>query len=97
MQATVVVLAVYLTRGRIDEPEAVRLERAELEQELARLPPEERAELEQELADDPLAGEPEAGFGKARVASAVPGAVGARLLLFGGFIREELSVWVFGA
>lgn len=97
VQATLVVLAIYLVRGRIEEPEAVRLERAELEQELAALGPEERAELERELAEDPLAGEPEAGFGKARVAFG-PFLVLAtlELLLFEGVIREDLIGWVLG-
>lgn len=97
VQATLVVIAIYLVRGRIDEPEAVKLERAELEQELAALGPEERAELERELEGDPLAGEPEAGFGKARVAFG-PFLVLAtlELLLFEGSIRSELIGWVLG-
>lgn len=97
VQATLVVMAIYLVRGRIDEPEAVKLERAELEQELAALGPAERAELERELSEDPLAGEPEAGLGKARVAFG-PFLVLAtlELLLFEGFIREELIGWVLG-
>jgi len=98
VQATLVVLAVYLTRGRLDEPEAVRLERAELERELAKLTPEERAEVEQELAADPLTSEPEAGFGKARIAFGPFLVLAAlELLLFEGFIREELVSWVLGA
>lgn len=98
VQATLVVLAVYLTHGQLDEPEAVRRERAELEHELSQLPPDERAQVEQELADDPLAGEPEPGFGKARVAFGPFLVLSAlELLLFGTFIREELSAWVFGA
>ncbi len=98
VQATLVVLAVYFVRGRIDEPEAVQRERAELEQELSTLSPEERAEVERELAGDPLSGEPEAGLGKARVAFG-PFLVLAtlELLLFGGFIREELVNWLLGA
>jgi leader peptidase (prepilin peptidase)/N-methyltransferase len=97
VQATLVVLGIYAVRGRIDEPDAVRLERAEIEKELAELGPEERAEVEKELADDPLAGEPEAGLGKARVAFG-PFLVLAtlELLLFEGFIREELIGWVLG-
>jgi len=97
VQATLVVLAIYLVRGRIDEPEAVVRERAELERELQELPPEERAQIESELAGDPLAGEPEAGFGKARVAFG-PFLVLAtlELLLFGAFIREELLDWMMG-
>jgi leader peptidase (prepilin peptidase)/N-methyltransferase len=97
VQATLVVLAIYLARGRIDEPEAVKLEREEIERELSTLDPEERAEVERELMDDPLAGEPEAGFGKARVAFG-PFLVLAtlELLLFEGFIRQELFGWVLG-
>jgi len=97
IQATLAVLAIYLVRGKIDEPEAVKQERAELEQELARATPEERAVIEAELALDPLAGEPEAGFGKARVAFG-PFLVLAvlELLVFGGFIREELLGTLLG-
>jgi leader peptidase (prepilin peptidase)/N-methyltransferase len=96
-QATVVVVALYLVHGRIDEPEAVKLERAELEQELARATPEERAELEQELALDPLAQEPEAGFGKARIAFGPFLVLSVlELLVFGGFIREELLGQLLG-
>lgn len=91
VQATLSVIAVYLLRGRIDEPEAVTREREELEQELALASPEERALIEAELADDPLAGAPEAGFGKARIAFG-PFLVLAtlELLLFGEFIRNDL-------
>jgi leader peptidase (prepilin peptidase)/N-methyltransferase len=97
LQATLAVLAIYLVRGQIDEPEAVKQERAELEQELARATPEERAVIEAELALDPLAGEPEAGFGKARIAFG-PFLVLAvlELLVFGGFIREELVGTLLG-
>ena len=98
IQATLTVIAVYLVRGRIDEPEAVQRERAELEQELAEASPEERALLEAELAADPLAGEPEEGFGKARIAFG-PFLVLAtlELLVFGSFIREEIVGAIFGA
>lgn len=98
VQATLVVLAVYLVRGQIDEPEAVKLERAEIEAELARATPEERAQLEAELAQDPLAGEPEAGFGKARIAFG-PFLVLAtlELLVFGELIREELTGMLLGS
>ncbi len=98
VQATLVVVALYLVRGQIDEPEAVKLERAELQAELARATPEERAELEKELLLDPIADEPEAGFGKARIAFG-PFLVLAtlELLVFGAFIQEELLAWVAGA
>lgn len=97
VQATLIVLVLYVTHGKLEEPEAVKLERAELEQELAAATPEERAVLEAELAGDPLAGEPEAGFGKARIAFG-PFLVLAvlELLVFGGFIRQQLSETLFG-
>jgi leader peptidase (prepilin peptidase) / N-methyltransferase len=97
LQATLVVVAVYLVRGRIDEPEAVRLERAEVEQELLLATPEERAEIEAELARDPLALEPETGFGKARIAFGPFLVLSAlELLVFGAFIREELLGTLLG-
>ena len=68
VQATVVAFSVLLARGRIDEPEAVVRERKELQELLASTEGEERAELEREIARDPLAFEPEAGLGKARLA-----------------------------
>ena len=68
VQATFVALIVYLARGRIDEPEAVIRERAELHELLASTEGEARAELEREIARDPLAFEAEAGLGKARLA-----------------------------
>ena len=68
VQATCTALAVFLVRGRIDEPDAVVQERKELQALLESSDPEARAELEQEIARDPLAFEPEAGFGKARLA-----------------------------
>jgi leader peptidase (prepilin peptidase)/N-methyltransferase len=97
VQATLAVAAVYLVRGKIDEPEAVKRERADIEQELSQATPEERALIEAELALDPLAGEPEEGFGKARIAFG-PFLVLAvlELLVFGGFIREEVMGAVFG-
>lgn len=68
VQATFAALAVFLARGRIDEPEAVIRERKELQELLDSVEGEERAELEREIARDPLAYEPEAGLGKARLA-----------------------------
>ena len=96
-QATVTILVIYLVNGKIDEPEAVKLERAELEAELLQATPEARALIEAELADDPLAGEPEAGFGKARIAFGPFLVLAAlELLVFGSFIREELVGALFG-
>jgi len=68
VQATCVALAVFIARGRIDEPEAVVRERKEFQALLENSEGEARAELEREIAGDPLAFEPEAGFGKARLA-----------------------------
>jgi leader peptidase (prepilin peptidase) / N-methyltransferase len=91
IQATLTVVSVYLVGGKLEEPEAVKLERAEIEAELAQATPEERAEIEAELAGDPLAGEPGTGFGKARIAFG-PFLVLAvlELLVFGDFILTEL-------
>lgn len=97
VQATLVIIAVYVTRGRIEEPEAVKLERAEIEAELARATPEGRAEIEAELALDPLAQPPEAGFGKARIPFGPFLVLAAlELLVFGELIREELGGWLLG-
>jgi leader peptidase (prepilin peptidase) / N-methyltransferase len=97
VQATLTVVAIYLVRGKLEEPEAVQQERAELEQELLQATPEERAAIEAELALDPLASEPEAGFGKARIAFGPFLALSVlELLVFGGFIREELLGTIFG-
>ena len=75
----------------------LKLERAELAAELEQATPEERAELERELALDPLAEDPEDGFGKARVAFG-PFRVLAtlELLVFGDVIREEALAWLGG-
>jgi leader peptidase (prepilin peptidase)/N-methyltransferase len=91
VQATLTVLGIYAARGRIDEPEAVQRERAELAQELEQLSPEERAAVEAELQGDPLASEPEKGFGKARIAFGPFLVLAAlELLVFGEWIHEEL-------
>ena len=68
VQASFTALAVYLARGRLEEPESVIREREELRALLESTEGEERAELEREMARDPLAFEPEAGLGKARLA-----------------------------
>jgi leader peptidase (prepilin peptidase)/N-methyltransferase len=89
VQATFTALAVFLARGRIDEPEAVIRERRELQALLASSEGEARAELEQEIARDPLAFEPEAGFGKARLAFGPFLALATiEYMLFGDFIVQ---------
>ena len=91
VQATLTVVVLLVTHGKIEEPEAVKLERAEIEAELAKATPEERAEIEAELAADPLADEPEPGLGKARLAFGPFLVLAAlELLVFGDFIRQEL-------
>jgi leader peptidase (prepilin peptidase)/N-methyltransferase len=98
IQATVSVIVLYFVQGRIDEPEAVKRERAELAQALAEASPEERAELEAELEGDPLADEPEPGFGKARIAFGPFLILAAlELLVFGSFIKQEIVETIFGA
>jgi leader peptidase (prepilin peptidase)/N-methyltransferase len=68
IQGSLVTVALMIAGKPIEEPEAVRREREELKAELEKLSPEERAEIEAELAEDPLADEPEEGWGKARIA-----------------------------
>jgi leader peptidase (prepilin peptidase)/N-methyltransferase len=96
-QATLAVVVLLLTHGKLEEPEAVKRERQELEAELARATPEERAAIEAELASDPLASEPEQGIGKARLAFGPFLVLAAlELLVFGDFIRQELLGAVLG-
>jgi leader peptidase (prepilin peptidase) / N-methyltransferase len=65
---TLTALAVYVARGRLEEPESVLREREELERELQELEGAEREELERELAKDPLFLKPGSGIGQARLA-----------------------------
>jgi leader peptidase (prepilin peptidase) / N-methyltransferase len=65
---TLTAIAVYVARGRLEEPESVVREREELMRELDQLEGDERAELEKELAKDPLFLKPGAGIGQARLA-----------------------------
>ncbi len=68
IQGTIATIGVLLFRGKIEEPEAVRREREEIQKELEAMSPEERAEAEKELAEDPLAEEAGEGVGQARIA-----------------------------
>ena len=65
---TLTFVAVYVARGRVDEPESVTRDREELERELEQLSGEEREALERELARDPLFQKPGSGIGQARLA-----------------------------
>jgi leader peptidase (prepilin peptidase)/N-methyltransferase len=68
IQGTIATLTLIAARGKIDEPEAVRLEREQMLAELAALPEHERAAAEKQWHRDPLALPPEPRWGKARVA-----------------------------
>jgi leader peptidase (prepilin peptidase)/N-methyltransferase len=68
VQGTIAAIFTLLFRGKLEEPEAVKLEREEIRKELEAMSPEERAEAEKELAEDPLAEEAGEGLGQARMA-----------------------------
>ncbi len=68
IQGTMATLAVLLFRGKIEEPEAVKREREEIQKELEAMSPEDRAAAEKELASDPLSEEAGEGVGQARIA-----------------------------
>jgi leader peptidase (prepilin peptidase)/N-methyltransferase len=68
VQGTVAALVVMASGKHLDDPEAVKLERAQLQEELESLPEEERAALEAEILKDPLADAPGEGWGQARIA-----------------------------
>src|SRR5262249_45617180 len=51
VQGSIFALATLAVRGKIDEPDAVRLEREHARAEIEALPPEERAQAERELAE----------------------------------------------
>jgi leader peptidase (prepilin peptidase) / N-methyltransferase len=69
VQGTLIILSVFLTRGSIEEPEGVRLERAERQAELEAAEGEEKLELAKALAADPvLAAPPPKGLGQAQLA-----------------------------
>ena len=68
VQGTLFALVILLVKGRIEEPDAVREERAQMQRELEAAEGEERRRLLEELEKDPIFQEPEAGFGRARLA-----------------------------
>jgi len=68
IQGTLVAIVTLLARGKIEEPEAVRAEREQIQAELAAMTEEERAAAEKELEDDPLMEEAGEGVGQARMA-----------------------------
>jgi len=91
----VAALTVLLVHGRIDEPAAVQQERAETEEALAQLTPEERARAEAELARDPLyEGGAPANVGLARIAFGPFLALAMLEYLFLGSIIVESTRWL---
>ena len=67
VQGTVAGAALLVARGRIEEPQAVREERAALRAAIDAAEGEERASLEAALQADPLGTEPEPGALQARI------------------------------
>ncbi len=96
VQGTVVAIVVFLAQGRIEEPEAVKQERAELLDAIDNAEGEEREELLRELEADPIGSEPEDGLGQSRIAFG-PFLVLATLefLLFGKWIIQEYLAWIW--
>lgn len=68
IQGTLVAVPMLLFKGRIEEPPEVVREREEAKREIEKLTGEARAAAEKELAEDPLADEPDPGFGASRIA-----------------------------
>lgn len=68
LQGTLVAIAVLLTKGRIEEPEAVQEERRAWREAIEAAEGAEREALERELAEDPIGTEPGEGLGQARLA-----------------------------
>jgi leader peptidase (prepilin peptidase)/N-methyltransferase len=85
VQGTVAALVIYLVRGKIDEPDQVKLERAELERGAAA----GDAEAKKLLDDDPLGAAPADGFMAARLSFGPFLILGClEYLFFGMFIRS---------
>jgi prepilin signal peptidase PulO-like enzyme (type II secretory pathway) len=88
-----VAIAVYLVRGRIDEPPAVTADREELEKAAA----EGDLEAKQALEDDPLGAAPEEGLMGARLPFGPFLILGIfEYLFFGEWLRDVYEAWVRG-
>ncbi|HMR78378.1 MAG TPA: A24 family peptidase, partial [Polyangiaceae bacterium] len=96
VQGTLIAMLVMITRGKIDEPEAVRKEREAMHAEVEAAEGEEQARLLAEYEADPIFYEPERGLGRARIPFG-PFLVLALLqyLLFGALIQEAVWQWLF--
>lgn len=68
LQGTLVAMTVLLTKGKLEEPEAVREERRAWQEAIEAAEGAEREALERELAADPIGREPGEGLGQARLA-----------------------------
>lgn len=99
VQGTIALILTLLIKGKagLDDPEAVKREREEIQKELEAMTPEERAEAEKELAEDPLAAEATGGLLGARLAFG-PFLILAVLeqLLLGGRVESLWSAWLVG-
>lgn len=93
VQGTIAALVIYLTRGSIDEPEAVTRERAEMERLIEAAEGEERERLIEEFEKDPIAHEAEPGLLGARLAF---GPFLALATLEYMFFGEMWIAWLFG-
>jgi len=95
VQGTIAAIVLLLTKGKIEEPEAVRAEKEAMMRELEAMSPEERAKAEEELANDPIYEELSGGVGQARIAFG-PFLVLATLeyLLLGDTLIDELFRWL---
>lgn len=91
VQGTAAAIAIFVARGKIEEPAAVRQEREEMRAAIeAAETEEERAELLAELDKDPIGHEAEEGLGKARLPFGPFLVLGAlEFLLFGRFVLDE--------
>jgi leader peptidase (prepilin peptidase)/N-methyltransferase len=67
VQGTVAAIALLVVHGRIEEPEVVQQERAELHEALQTAEGEEREALLREIERDPVASEPDSSWRKARM------------------------------
>ena len=96
VQGTMVAIAVFVTQGRIEEPEAVKREREELLEAIENAEGEEKEELIRELEADPIGSEPEEGLSQSRIAFG-PFLVLATIeyLLFGKWIVQEYLAWIW--
>ncbi len=95
VQGTLLTVVVLLVRGRLEEPEAVRREREEIQRELEAAEGEERERLKAIIADDPLASEPGDGFGQLRVPFGPFLALATvEYLFFGEALIESYLSWI---